>query len=123
AERSVVLLQDAQRAGRVAGTLERSGEPHGHWTAHRVDRLERSPPSDRRAVVATFLGPHGQTVEAGGVGLVEIGPLGFRPALELGRTGNVEAVQKRPATERDGRLVVMPRKAGTKVENVATDDV
>ena len=90
-----------ERPGPVPGGLERAHEAERHARVEQVVRRPCLPPLRRAAEVPLPLGALGEGLERTRVGGREPLPLAGRPALELRRVGQEEAVEEGAGVEPD----------------------
>jgi hypothetical protein len=93
-----------ERAGPIAGRVERAHQAQRHPAVARLDRREPAPPPHRSAPCRRLLALFGKSLQRAEVPPGEPGPFGIHPLLEAGGIGEVKAVEQRPGVGPDRRL-------------------
>jgi hypothetical protein len=117
-----VHLRGAARGRPVAGPRERAHEAEGGSRRERVRRQRAPPPVGGLGPRAARLGRAGEAGQRPLMQRREAPTRVGRPALELRRVGEVDAVEKGAAVVADGRGVVPRRDRRLEVERVARHD-
>ena len=93
-----------ERSRTVTGPVQRSHQPQRHASIVRLLRNQASPPFYRAAPFPPLLGRFREALQTAGVRAAQAVPLSVRPVFELGRAGQMKAIQERTGIEADRAL-------------------
>ena len=93
-----------ERSRTVTGPVQRSHQPQRHASIVRLLRNQASPPFYRAAPFPPLLGRFREALQTAGVRAAQAVPLSVRPVFELGRAGQMKAIQEWTGIEADRAL-------------------
>jgi hypothetical protein len=122
-DEALVLLRILKRCRVLAGVDQRAHEADGVSRAHRVGLGERSPGSNRSAILPDFFRVARDSLECVRVTVGEACALALHPFLEFRQVTEMEAVQERASefSHRTGSVISLERR--DEVLDVAVDNV